>query len=89
MLCDLISSRYAQIHSTFADKCGDVCCWEEDESEREVLHQSNVKAIVAVELDVGAMEKIKTWLVKPALWTERFSKLKSHREDWNSTYSWE
>jgi hypothetical protein len=49
---DLVLSCNAQMHISFSDEPGDICSGEEYESQRVVFDESNVKAIVAVELDV-------------------------------------
>jgi hypothetical protein len=68
MFGDLIASSDAQVNATLANKGGDIGGGEEDEGKREVLDQRNVKARVAVELDVGAREEVETCLVKTALY---------------------
>lgn len=44
MFGDLVSSCYAEIHSSFADEGGYVSCWEEDERYGEVLDQCDVES---------------------------------------------
>lgn len=52
MFCDLIAPSYAKVDTTFAYECGDIGGRKEDEREWEVLDERNVKARVAVELDI-------------------------------------
>lgn len=44
MLSDLVAACYSEIDSTLAYEGGDVGCWEEDESEGEVLDESDVQS---------------------------------------------
>jgi len=67
VLGDDIATSDAEIDSTLADECGNVGSREEDQGEREVLNQSDVEAVVTVELDVGAGEQLNACLIKAAL----------------------
>ena len=67
VLGDDIAASDAEIDSALADECGNVGSREEDKREREVLDQSDVEAVVAVELDVGAGEELDAGLIEAAL----------------------
>jgi hypothetical protein len=67
VLGDLVTSSDTEINATLRDKGRNVGGGQEDERDGEVLDQGNVEARVSVELNVGAVEKIKTCLVKTAL----------------------
>lgn len=67
MLGDLVASSDAQVNATLAHEGRDIGSGKEDQGEREVLDKGNVKARVAVELDVGAGKKIEARLVKTPL----------------------
>lgn len=80
VLLDLVAACDTQIDATLANEGGDVGSRQEDESEREVLDERNVKARVAVELDVGAVEEVEADLVKTALCLE--SDTAKYRAPW-------
>jgi hypothetical protein len=67
VLGDLVAACDTEIDTTFAHEGGDVGGGEEDEGEREVLDEGDVKAGVPVELDVGPVEEIEACLVEAAL----------------------
>ena len=67
VLLDLVTACDSQVDAAFTNKGGDVGGGEEDQRKRVVLDKGDVKARVAVELDVGAVEKIETCLVEAAL----------------------
>jgi hypothetical protein len=67
VLFDLVTACDTQVDAALADEGGDVGRGQEDEREREVLDQRDVKARVAVELDVGAVEEVEADLVETAL----------------------
>jgi hypothetical protein len=70
VLLDLVAACDTQIDAALANEGGDVGGREEDEREREVLDKRNVKARVAVELDVRAVEEVEADLVETALYRE-------------------
>lgn len=67
ILCDLIATGDTEIATTLRDESRDIRGGQEDEGDGEVLDESNVKARVSVELDVGTVEKLDTCLVKASL----------------------
>lgn len=67
MLLHLISSCYAQVNSTFANKSWDVRCGEKNERDRVVFDERDVQAIVTMELDIGSLQKVEGYLVEAAL----------------------
>jgi hypothetical protein len=62
-----IAASDSKVDSALADEGGDVGGREEDQGQRQVLHQGNVEAVVTVELDVGAGEQLDAGLVQTAL----------------------
>ena len=68
MFRNLITARYPQINPPFANKRWDICCREEDESDRLVFDEGDVEAGFAPELDVGAGEEVERCLLETALW---------------------
>ena len=67
MLGNLVTASDAQIHAPFANKGRYVGSGEEDQCQWQVLHQCDVQAGVAVELDVGAGKEVETCLLQAAL----------------------
>jgi hypothetical protein len=70
VLLDLVAACDAQVDAALADEGGDVGGWQEDEGERQILDKRDVKARMAVELDVRAVEEVEADLVKTALCLE-------------------
>lgn len=68
MLLDLVGARDAQVDAALADKGRDVGGGQEDEGYGEVLDQRDVEAALPPELDVGALEQVKTWALEAALY---------------------
>lgn len=67
VLLYLIMAGDAQVDAALADKSGYVGRGEEDEGDGQVLHQGDVEAVLALELDVGAFEEVQRRLEKTAL----------------------
>jgi hypothetical protein len=67
VLLDLVAARDSQIDTAFTNESGDVGGGEKDQRKRVVLDEGNVKARVAVELDVGAVKEVEACLVEAAL----------------------
>jgi hypothetical protein len=67
ILGDLVATGDTEITTTLGDEGRDVWGGQEDEGDREVLDESNVKTRVSVELNVGTVEKLDTCLVKTSL----------------------
>lgn len=55
VLLDLVVARDAEVDLALADEGGDVGGGEEDECDGEVLDEGDVEAVLATELDVGAL----------------------------------
>ena len=55
MLLNLVEAGDTEVYAALANKCGDVGCWEEDKGDGEVLDERNVEAVLALELNVGAL----------------------------------
>lgn len=70
MLLDLVAACDTQIDAALTNEGGNIGGGQEYEREREVLDKRNVKARVAVELDVGAVEEVEADLVETALCRE-------------------
>lgn len=68
MLLDLVPARDTQVHTALTDKGGDVGSGQENESDGKVLDQGQVQAVLAAELDVGALKEVERGLVQAALW---------------------
>lgn len=67
MLLDLVEASDAEIDTALTNKGRDIGGGEEDESDGEVLDESDIEAILTLELDVGAAEKVKGCLLESAL----------------------
>lgn len=67
MLLDLVPSCDAQVDTTLAHESWNIGRREEDECNWEVLDESNVEAVLAAELDVGALKKVECSGVQPTL----------------------
>lgn len=67
VLCDLITASDTEIATTLRDEGRDIRSGQEDESDREVLDEGDVETRVSVELNVGAVEKLDTCLMKTSL----------------------
>lgn len=67
MFSNLIATGDTQINSAFANEGGNIGSWEEDESNRKVLNESNVETIMAVKLNVGASQQVEAGLIEAAL----------------------
>ena len=67
VLGDNIAASDSKVDSALADEGGDVGGREEDQGQRQVLHQGDVETVVTVELDVGAGEQLDAGLVQAAL----------------------
>ena len=72
VLLNLVPSGDTEVASALANKGGNVGSGEEDQGDREVLDEGNVEAVLAAELDVGALEEVKCGSIEPAL-CERIS----------------
>lgn len=68
VLLDLVVARDAEVDLALADKGGDVGGGEEDEGDGEVLDEGYIEAVLAAELDVGALEEVEGGLLEAALW---------------------
>ena len=71
VLLNLVEAGDTEVHAALANKCGDVGCWEEDKGDGEVLDERNVEAVLALELNVGALQKVETGLKQAALFESR------------------
>ena len=67
VLAHLVAPGDAQVDAALADKRRDVGRREEDQRNAEVLDQSNVEAVVPVEVYVGAMQQVEARVVEAAL----------------------
>ena len=67
VLPDLVPARDANVDLPFSDKGGDVGGGEEDEGDGKVLDEGDVKAVLAAELDVGALEEVQRGGVQASL----------------------
>jgi hypothetical protein len=67
VLGDDIATSDTEVNSALADERGNVGSREEYQRKREVLDQSDVETVVAVELDVGARKQLDTGLIQTAL----------------------
>lgn len=68
MFRNLISARYPQSDSAFANESGYVGCREEDKGDLMVLDEGDIEAVSALELNVGAFEEFESCLLETALW---------------------
>lgn len=73
VLLDLIPSGNAKIDTAFADKGRYIGGGEEDEGNWEVLDKGDVEAVLATELDVGALKEVKRSVVETALCIARLA----------------
>jgi hypothetical protein len=60
MLLYLVEASDSEIYPTLTDKGGDICGGEEDESNRQVLDECDIQPVLALELNVGALEEVET-----------------------------
>lgn len=67
MLLDLVPPRDAEVDLALADEGGDVGRGEEDKGDGQVLDEGDVEAVLAPELDVGALEEVECRVVQAAL----------------------
>lgn len=89
VLLDLIPSGNAKVDTAFADKCRDIGGGEEDEGYWEVLNESDVEAVLATELDVGALEEVERSVVETTLCITRLAtRLLWVRACLSHTHSW-
>jgi hypothetical protein len=64
---NLVPSGDSEIAAAFADKGRNVGSGEENQSNWEVLHKSDIKAVFAAELDVGTLEEVKCGSIESTL----------------------
>ena len=67
VLLNLVVASDTEVDTALTDEGGDIGSGEEDESDGEVLDEGNVEAVLATELDVGALEEVQAGLQKTAL----------------------
>jgi hypothetical protein len=67
MFCYLVAPCYAQVYATLSYESWDISGRQKHKSERVVLDECDIETRVSVELDVGAVEEVKTCLVEAAL----------------------
>ena len=67
VLCDLVAASDTKITTALRDEGGDIGGGQEDESDGEVLDEGDIETRVSVELNVGAVKKLDTCLVKTSL----------------------
>lgn len=68
VLADLVPSRDSEVDAALPDKGRDIGGREEDEGNGEVLDEGEVEAVLASELDIGALEEIERGLIEASLW---------------------
>ena len=56
MFLYLIPASDTDIDTALSDESRDIGCGEEDQSDREVLDESDVEAVLAAKLNVGTLE---------------------------------
>lgn len=67
MFLNLVPSGDSEIATAFANKGGNIGSWEENESNWEVLYESDIEAVLAAELDVGALEEVECSSIESTL----------------------
>lgn len=66
-LSDHVLASDTEVDVTLTNEFGDIASGEEDEGDGEVLDEGNVETVLAVELNVGALEEGETSAVEAAL----------------------
>lgn len=67
MLGDLVTAGDTDVDAALADEGGDVGGGQEDQGDREILDEGDIKAGFATELDVRAGEEVEGSLLEAAL----------------------
>ena len=69
MLLNLVPSSDTKITTALTNKGGNIGGGKEDQSDRQVLDKGNIEAVLAAELDVGALEEVKCSSIEASLFT--------------------
>ena len=67
MLLNLVPSSDTKITTALSDKGRDIGGGKEDQSDRQVLDKGNIEAVLAAELDVGALKEVKCSSIEATL----------------------
>jgi hypothetical protein len=71
VLLYLVPASDAEIDTALANKGRDIGGGEEDESDWEVLDESDVETVLATKLDVGTLEQVECSGIESSLWRLR------------------
>lgn len=66
---DLVPASDAEVDTALADESRDIGGGEENQGDGEVLDEGNVEAVLAAELNIGALEEVQGGGIEATLWT--------------------